>query len=102
MNPTLTEALATLSTHIEWHQGYDYSDAYAVLTLDDIVLRLTVTIGHTGRCLLSASISSHDGPHIRVSLGDRPDLLSAWTEVREVVARVDAAAGAAMAGTPPA
>lgn len=99
MNPTLAAALATLPSHIEWHPGYcDSNEAYASITIDDIHLRVDIDIHplrHVYR--LAANISSHDRPHARVSLGDRPDLRAAWTEVAEVVARVDAAAGAAMA-----
>lgn len=98
MNPTLSAALATLPSHIEWHPGYDeHLEVYASIAIDDIHLRADI-----GYCperqayRLAANITGHDRPHIRVSLGDRADLLSAWTEVAAVVARVDAAAGAAM------
>lgn len=96
MNPTLAAALATLPSHIEWLPGYDdRTEVYASITIDDIHLRLDVSFRYY-HFRLAANISSHDRPHVRVSVGDRPDLHSAWTEVAEVVARVDAAAGAAM------
>lgn len=118
MNPTLSAALATLPAHIEWRPGIsgritiaEQNYAHATIIINDIVLVLDVSYFDTlnkGRIL--ATISSHDGPDIRVASRNRPDLLTAWTEVAEVVARVDAAAGAAMglpreseaAGTPPA
>jgi len=108
MNPTLAASLATLPSHIKWHPSPIFDTAFvaaevtAKIILSAIVLRLDISISDHATFRLAANISSHDGPEIRVSSRNRPDILSAWTEVAEVVARVDAAAGAAMAGTPPA
>lgn len=98
MNPTLSAALSLLPTHIEWHPGYDErTEVYASITIDAIHLRLDIGYYPERQAYrLAANISGHDRPHVRVSLGDRADLRSAWTEVAEVVSRVDAAAGAAM------
>lgn len=97
MNPALSAALATLPTHIEWHPDLDPANAvYSHILLDDVVVGLNIGISARKTYRLAVSISGHDRPCVRVSLGDRPDLRSAWTEVAEVVGRVDAAAGAAM------
>lgn len=95
MNPTLAAALATLPSHIEWLPGNTATTAEVDIILADSVLTLDVSFMFS-HFRLTANISSYGRPHTRVSVGDRPDLLTAWTEVAEVVARVDAAAGAAM------
>lgn len=98
MNPTLAAALSLLPAHIEWHPGYDeHNEVVASIIIDDTHLRLDISV-HPLRPVfrLAANVSSHDRPHTRVSVGDRADLRSAWTEVAEVVSRVSVAAGAAM------
>ena len=101
MNPTLAAALATLPIHIEWHPAHLFDDTrfraetFAAMTACDTHIRLTVSFGIYGSYSLAADLTGHDRPHIRVSSW-RGELLTAWTEVAEVVARVDAAAGAAM------
>lgn len=102
MNPTLAKDLTAIAPHITWAAGYDSRvEASTHLVIDGIVLCLAVrsSLGHHW---VTAAISSHDGPEIRVASRNRPDILSAWTEVAEVVWRIEAIAGAAMAGTPPA
>lgn len=98
MNPTLAAALSLLPTHIEWHPGYDDRlEVYASIAIDDIHLRLDIGYyPERNAYRLAANITGHDRPSVRVAVGDRADLRSAWTEVAEMVARVDAAAGAAM------
>jgi len=97
----LAAALATLPSHIEWQPSCFFdatrfnAEVFAVLTAEAIHIRLTVSFGIYGSYGLTANITGHDRPHVCVSSWGG-DLLSAWTEVAEVVARVDAAAGAAV------
>lgn len=101
MHPALAAALATLPNHIEWHPAHLFDDTrfraetFAVMTACDTHIRLTISFGIYGSYSLTADLTGHDRPHIRVSSW-RGDLRAAWTEVAEVVSRVDAAAGAAM------
>lgn len=96
MNPTLCDLLSVIAPHITWAAGYDPRvEASTHLIINDIVLALSVRTAPRF-AWVTAVVSSHDGPEIRVASRNRPDLRAAWTEVAEVVARVDAAAGAAM------
>lgn len=104
MNPTLAAALATLPIHLKWRARYADREVYSHTTTDRAAVSLDVRLdlaGCAGYQVL-ASVTSPGRPVVTVRSCHYPDLLVAWTEVAEVVARVDAAAGAAMAGTPPA
>lgn len=102
MNPTLSAPLALLPAHIEWHPGDTHRQAFAHLATPNNFIAIDLQMSARPSYRLSVSLSRYERPTVRVSVDDRPDIRSAWTEVADVVARVDAAAGAAMAGTQPA